>query len=52
MVLIFDDDGVGTDRAILGKCGDVAVVENSASRWHASLPLDSGAVIYEAKHGP
>ncbi|WP_137939651.1 WbuC family cupin fold metalloprotein [Chitinivorax sp. B] len=50
LVLHFDEDGVVTDRRVLGE--DAAVVETPAGQWHAVLSLDSGGVIFEVKHGP
>ena len=49
-VLLFDGAGKVTERAELGE--DCSVVEIPAGGWHAVLSRDSGAVIFEVKHGP
>ena len=49
-VLIFSDDGLVTDRVVLGE--EVAILEIPAGQWHSVLSLDSGGVIFEVKHGP
>lgn len=50
IVLTFDDAGIVIDRAVLGE--DVSVIETPIAGWHAVLSLDTGAVIFEVKHGP
>lgn len=50
VVLNFDDEGVVTQRTLLGP--DCPVVEIPAYRWHAVLSMDVGGVIFEVKHGP
>ena len=50
VVLTFDDDGVVTQRAVLGE--QTALFEMPAGQWHAVLSLDVGGVIFEVKHGP
>jgi len=50
IVLTFDDAGMVIDRAVLGE--DVSVIETPIAGWHAVLSLDTGAVIFEVKHGP
>ncbi len=50
VVLLFDDSGVVTQRAILGE--DCQVLETPAGVWHGVLSLDSGGVIFEVKRGP
>ena len=49
-VLVFNDAGRVTERAVLGE--DTGVVEIPAGAWHAVLSRDTGAVIFEVKHGP
>ena len=49
-VMLFDDAGVVTERIALGDTA--SLVELPAGQWHAVLSLDSGAVIFEVKHGP
>ncbi len=49
-VLLFDDAGKVVERAELGE--DASVVEIPAGGWHAVLSRDTGAVIFEVKHGP
>lgn len=50
VVLTFDDAGGVIDRAVLGE--GVSVTEIPIAGWHAVLSLDTGAVIFEVKHGP
>lgn len=50
VVLLFDDAGRVTERAVLGEECDV--LEFPANTWHAVLSLDSGGVIFEVKQGP
>ena len=50
IVLVFNDEGRVIERAVLGE--DSNVVEIPAGGWHAVLSLDTGAVIFEVKHGP
>lgn len=49
-VLVFNDAGRVTERVELGE--DTGVVEIPAGAWHAVLSRDTGAVIFEVKHGP
>lgn len=49
-VLVFDDAGKVIERAALGE--DSSIVEIPAGGWHAVLSRDTGAVIFEIKHGP
>ena len=49
-VLLFDDDGRVSGRAVLGE--EASVVEVPIGGWHAVLSHDSGGVIFEVKHGP
>ena len=50
IVLHFDNEGVVTDRVVLGE--EAVVVETPAGQWHSVLSLDEGGVIFEVKHGP
>ncbi len=50
VVLLFDDQGVVTERVVLGETCHVQ--ETPAGVWHAVLSLDSGGVIFEVKRGP
>lgn len=50
IVLLFDDAGKVTHRALLGR--ETAILEIPANVWHAVLSLEKGAVIFEVKHGP
>ena len=50
VVLTFDDEGVVTERTVLGE--GCAVLEFPARKWHAVLSLDKGGVIFEVKRGP
>lgn len=49
-VLLFDDAGRVTERAELGT--QVSILEVPVNTWHAVLSRDSGAVLFEVKHGP
>ncbi len=49
-VLTFNDAGDVTERVELGE--NTSVVEIPAGGWHAVLSRDTGAVIFEVKHGP
>lgn len=49
-VLLFDDTGKVIERAELGEC--TSVIEIPDGGWHAVLSRDTGAVIFEVKHGP
>lgn len=49
-VLVFDGSGKVACRCELGT--DASVVEIPAGSWHAVLSRDTGAVIFEVKHGP
>ena len=50
VVFCFNDNGVVTDRAVLGE--DCLVQETPAGVWHGVLSLDGGGVIFEVKRGP
>ncbi len=50
VVLLFSDEGVVTQRVVLGE--DCAVQETPAGVLHGVLSLDKGGVIFEVKHGP
>ena len=50
VVLLFDDEGVVTQRVMLGE--DCFVHETPPGIWHGVLSLDSGGVIFEVKRGP
>lgn len=49
-VLLFDEAGIVIERAELGV--DTSVVEIPVNTWHAVLSRDTGAVLFEVKHGP
>jgi cupin fold WbuC family metalloprotein len=49
-VLVFDETGKVMAREELGE--QTSVVEIPAGGWHAVLSRDTGAVIFEVKHGP
>jgi cupin fold WbuC family metalloprotein len=50
IVLLFNEDGVVTERVVLGE--GCSVQETPAGVWHGVLSLDSGGVIFEVKRGP
>ena len=50
VVLLFSDEGVITQRVVLGE--DCAVQETPAGVLHGVLSLDTGGVIFEVKRGP
>lgn len=51
-VLVFDDAGRVTEKAILSPAGPVFVVEVPAGAWHTLVALEPGTVWFEAKAGP
>lgn len=50
VVLQFNDDGVVTQRTLLGE--ETKVLEMPAFTWHAVLSVDAGGVVFEVKQGP
>ena len=59
VVLEFDEAGTVLSRTLLGAAESKSdepnlsrLLELAAGSWHAVLSLDSGAVIFEVKHGP
>lgn len=50
IVLWFDDNGIVTERVVLGV--DSFVQETLAGVWHGVLSLDADGVIFEVKRGP
>lgn len=50
VVLQFDQDGVVTQRTLLGE--ETKVLEMPAFTWHAVLSVDAGGVVFEVKQGP
>ena len=51
-ILVFDDSGHVTERAILSPAGPVFVAEVPGNAWHTLVALDPGTVWFEAKSGP
>lgn len=49
VVLQFNDDGVVTQRTLLGE--ETKVLEMPAFTWHAVLSVDAGGVVFEVKRG-
>ena len=51
-VLVFDDAGRVTGKAILSPAGPQHVVEVPAGAWHTLIALAPGTVWFEVKAGP
>jgi cupin fold WbuC family metalloprotein len=51
-VLLFDDAGRVTEKAVLSPRGPVFVVEVPAGAWHTLIALETGTVWFEVKAGP
>jgi cupin fold WbuC family metalloprotein len=51
-VLIFDDEGIVTDRVSIGSCEPVFSLEIPPDVWHTWIPLDESSVFFEVKQGP
>lgn len=51
-VLLFDDAGGVTEKAILSPAGPAFVVEVPAGAWHTLVALEPGTVWFEVKAGP
>lgn len=51
-ILVFDDAGRVTERAVLGPQGPSFVVEVMPGAWHTLVALEPGTVWFEVKAGP
>jgi cupin fold WbuC family metalloprotein len=51
-VLVFDDAGRVTEKAILSPEGPAYVAEVPAAAWHTLVALEPGTVWFEVKAGP
>ncbi len=51
-ILVFDDAGRVTERALLSPSGPVFVAEVPAGTWHTLVALEPGTVWFEVKSGP
>jgi cupin fold WbuC family metalloprotein len=51
-IVLFDDAGRVTEKAILSPRGPVFVAEVPANAWHTLLALEPGTVWFEVKAGP
>jgi cupin fold WbuC family metalloprotein len=51
-VLIFNDEGIVTERAVIGQYTDAFGLEIPADVWHTWIPRDESSVFFEVKHGP
>jgi cupin fold WbuC family metalloprotein len=51
-ILVFDDAGRVTGKAILSPSGPVFVAEVPAGAWHTLIALVPGTVWFEVKSGP
>ena len=47
----YDDDGKITEEFVMEPCGQYAIVQIEAGRWHSLEVLEEGTVIFEAKDG-
>ncbi len=52
LLLLFDDDGVVTERLTLDPNGPLRGIEIEANTWHTLLAETPGTVILEVKQGP
>ena len=50
--LIFDDQGMLTERINFSAGGDVFGAEIRPDTWHTVIALEDGAVFFEVKQGP
>ncbi len=51
-LLIFDSQGVVTERIVLGQGEVLSAIELPANTWHTVFPLTDEAIILEVKEGP
>lgn len=51
-ILLFDDSGRVTEKAILSPHGPVHIVEIPAGAWHTLVALEPRTVWFEVKSGP
>jgi cupin fold WbuC family metalloprotein len=51
-ILVFDDAGRVTEKAVLSPKGPVFVAEVPANTWHTLVALEPGTVWFEVKSGP
>ena len=51
-ILVFDDAGRVTQKAILSPRGPTFIVEIPAGAWHTLIALEPGTVWFEVKAGP
>ena len=47
----YDDNGNITEEVVIEPCGQCAMVQIEAGRWHSLDVLEEGTVIFEAKDG-
>ena len=52
VLVLFDDNGIITDRIRLGRSGDALGFEIPARIWHTWLAVEDDGVFFEAKEGP
>lgn len=50
--LLFNDDGVCTERHELSATGNIKGLEIPANCWHCVVPSDEEATFFEVKQGP
>ncbi|PKN17799.1 MAG: cupin fold metalloprotein, WbuC family [Deltaproteobacteria bacterium HGW-Deltaproteobacteria-6] len=51
-ILLFDDEGVVTERVSIGPEGQAFAMEIPADRCHAWIPMEEKSVFFEVKQGP
>lgn len=51
-VLLFDDEGVVTERLTIAAGGPLRAIEVPPGTWHTVVVLASGTVLFEFKQGP
>ena len=47
----YDDNGNITDEFVMESCGQCAMVQIEAGRWHSLEVLEEGTVVFESKDG-
>jgi cupin fold WbuC family metalloprotein len=51
-VLVFNDEGIVTERIVIGADTDAFGLEIPADVWHTWIPRDDSSVFFEVKQGP
>jgi cupin fold WbuC family metalloprotein len=51
-ILLFDDEGVVTERVSIGPGREAFALEIAADRYHTWIPMEEKSVFFEVKQGP